>query len=326
MQSFPKGALRTCACAWFVCSLWLFSTEAAAQVARKPVATVRTVSIRTAGNSIAKDAGGDLELQITTSQPITPQAHIAINPYRLVIDFPDSSPGAELHNLAVNRGDVKGIRVGLFARNPPVTRVVVDLKAPIVYQVSPSGPNVVLKLSSAARATAMPENVPVTAAVAPKPVPRVEVHFERGMMSIHADKASLAEVLVEVRRQTGADIQIPPGADQEQVFSDLGPAPVRDVMAALLNGSRFNFVLAGSDSDPNALRSVILTARTGGVSMPAESSSPQVDSTPPQQFSSTMQPDASRQDMRRPPEAVEPPMPVEQEDPGDTPPPVPPSL
>jgi hypothetical protein len=141
------------------------------------------------------------------------------------------------------------------------------------------------------------------------------------MMSIHADKASLAEVLVAVRRQTGAEIEIPPGADQDQVFFDLGPAPVQDVMAALLNGSRFNFVLAGSDSDPNALRSVILTARTGGVSMPANTASPQVDSTPVQQFPPNMQSDAARQDMRRPPEAVEPQMPVEQEDPGDTPPP-----
>ncbi len=312
-------------CAWFACSAGMFPTDSAAQISRIPVATVRTVSIRNLENIAGKDAVGDLELQITTSQPVTPQAQILISPYRLVIDFPNSSPGAELHNLMVNRGDVKGIRVGLFARNPPVTRVVLDLKAPIVYQISSSGQSSVFRLSSAARATAMPENVPPTAAAPPPPAPRVEVHFKRGMMSIHADKASLAEVLVAVRRQTGAEIEIPPGADQDQVFFDLGPAPVQDVMAALLNGSRFNFVLAGSDSDPNALRSVILTARTGGVSMPANTASPQVDSTPVQQFPPNMQSDAARQDMRRPPEAVEPQMPVDQEDPGDTPPP-PPSM
>jgi hypothetical protein len=322
MQLFPKGALRAFVCAWLACSLGPFSIAGAAQiVTRKPVATVRTVSIRNAGA-----ATGDLELQITTSQPVTPQAQIVVSPYRLVIDFPDSSPGDDLHNLAVNRGDVKAIRVGLFAKNPPVTRVVVDLKAPIVYQISPSGQSVVFKLSPAMRATAMPESVPVAAVAPPKPAPRVEVHFNQGIMSIHADKASLAEVLVEVRRQTGADIQIPPGADQEQVFSDLGPAPVQDVMASLLNGSRFNFVMAGSDIDPNALRSVILTARTGGVSMPAESS-PQVEATPQQQFPSTTQPEAARPDMRTPPDAaVQPQMPAEQEDPGDTPPPAPPSM
>ncbi len=324
MHHFPKGALKTYVCAWFACSVWFFPTATAAQiVTRKPVATVRTVSVRNGVNNAARDASGDLELQITTSQPLTPRTQIVVSPYRLVLDFPDASPGSELHDLAVNRGDVKGIRVGLFASNPPVTRVVVDLKGPIGYQVSPSGQTVIVKLNSAASAAAMPGNAPVAAVAIPKPAPRVEVHFKQGMMSIHADKASLAEVLMEVRRQTGADIQIPPGADQEQVFTDLGPASARDVMAALLNGSRFNFVLAGSDSDPNALRSVILTSRSGGgASMPAQSS-PQVESAPPQQFSA-VQPEA-RPDMRRPPEGVEPQMPVEQEDPGDTPPPAPPS-
>jgi AMIN domain len=326
MQRFSKRApvSRALVCAWFAGSLCLIASNAAAQVSRIPVATVRTVSIRSGVNGVGKDAGDDLELQITANQAVTPQAQIVISPYRLVIDFPNSLPGAALHNLAVNRGDVKGIRVGLFARNPPVTRVVLDLKAPIVYQVSSSGQNVVFKLSSATRATAMPDNTPAAAVVPPKPEPHVEVDFKRGLMTIHADKATLAEVLVEVRRKTGADIQIPPGADQEQVFTDLGPAPARDVMGALLNGSRFNFVVVGADNDPNALRSVILSARTG-VSMPAVSS-PQMDATAQQPFSNAVQPDPSRQDMRRPPEGVEPQMPAEQEDPGDTPPPTPPSL
>jgi AMIN domain len=314
MQGFSKRALI---CLWFAGS---FCLAAAAQSAT----TIRAVSVVNA-NAAGKDAGDDLELQITTSQPVTPQAQIVVGPYRLVIDFPNSSPAAELRNLLVNRGDVKGIRVGLFAKNPPVTRVVLDLKAPIVYQVSSSGQSVVFKLSSASRATAMPSNVPepapvAAAAVAP-PKPRVEVYFNRGLMSIHADNATLAEVLIEVRRQTGAEIQIPPGADQEQVFTDLGPAPARDVMSALLNGTRFNFVVVGSASDPNALRSLILTLKSGGVSMPAESSSAQ-DSPSQQQFPNAMQRDASRQDMRNPPDSpVQPQMPVEQEDPGDTPPP-----
>jgi hypothetical protein len=98
------------------------------------------------------------------------------------------------------------------------------------------------------------------------------------------------------------------------------------VMSSLLNGTRFNFVVVGSASDPNALRSLILTPKSGGVSMPAESSSAQ-DPTPQPQFPNVMQRDASRQDMRNPPDSpVQPQMPVEQEDPGDTPPPSPPGM
>ena len=36
--------------------------------------------------------------------------------------FPDSLPGKDLHNQAINRGEVKDIRVGVFAEHPPVTR------------------------------------------------------------------------------------------------------------------------------------------------------------------------------------------------------------
>jgi hypothetical protein len=311
MQNLTKKAL---AFACLASSLSMLATGAAAQT------TVQTLSILDRG----KDAGDNVQLQITTSQPVTPQAQIIVSPYRLVIDFPNSSPGSELRNLAVNRGDVKDIRVGLFAKNPPVTRLVVDLKAPIVYQVSPSGQNLVFTLSSATRATAMPEKAEADAAVPPKALSHADVHFKQGMMSIHADKVSLAEVLLDVHRATGADIQIPPGAAQEQVFFDLGPAPAREVMAALLNGSNFNFVVVGSDRDPNTLRSVILTSKNaGGASMPIDPSVQPGEAIPPQQFSNTMVPDASRQDMRTLPDmGPQPEIPAgDQEDPGDTPPP-----
>jgi len=45
-------------------------------------------------------------------------------------------------------------------------------------------------------------------------------------------------------QQTGAEIEIPSAT--ERVVTHLGPGPARDVMADLLNGSRFNYVLLGS--------------------------------------------------------------------------------
>ena len=82
--------------------------------------------------------------------------------------------------------------------------------------------------------------------------------FENGRLRIHADKATLAQVLFEVQRQTQAEIAIPAGAEQEQVVADLGPAPARDVLAALLNGSAYNFVFVGTEL---TLEQVILTRR-----------------------------------------------------------------
>lgn len=82
--------------------------------------------------------------------------------------------------------------------------------------------------------------------------------FVNGLLSIHAEKATLAQVLFEVQRQTHADIAIPAGAEQEEVAADLGPAPARDVLAALLNGSHYNFIFVGNEL---SLDQVILTRR-----------------------------------------------------------------
>jgi hypothetical protein len=100
---------------------------------------------------------------------------------------------------------------------------------------------------------------PVSEAQAPPPPPPpVTVTFENGMLHIHADKATLAQVLFEVQRQTQAEIAIPAGAEQEQVAAEIGPAPARDVLGSLLNGSAYNFVFVGNESK---LERVILTRR-----------------------------------------------------------------
>jgi hypothetical protein len=98
------------------------------------------------------------------------------------------------------------------------------------------------------------EQVP---AVAPR------VHFSGGELSIVAHNSTLSDVLKEVREQTGAEFEIPPNAN-ERVVADLGPGPARSVLADLLNGTHFNYVMVGSTTDPTAIQSIILTPRTGG--------------------------------------------------------------
>ena len=100
--------------------------------------------------------------------------------------------------------------------------------------------------------------VPAPVVAAPPPQPQVTVTFTNGMLTIHSDKATLAQVLFQVQQQTQAEIAIPAGAEQERVISDLGPAPAREVLASLLNGSPYNFIFMGSES---SLERVILTRR-----------------------------------------------------------------
>ena len=107
--------------------------------------------------------------------------------------------------------------------------------------------------------TAHPAAVASSTSQSPAPPkPSVAVGFSNGMLSIRADKATLAQVLFEVQRQTQAEIAIPAGAEQEQVVVDLGPAPARDVLGSLLNGSPYNFIFVGGELN---LEKVILTRR-----------------------------------------------------------------
>ena len=99
------------------------------------------------------------------------------------------------------------------------------------------------------------------ATVPPEPAqPVVSVTYENGMLRILADKATLSQVLYEVHLRTQAEIAIPAGAEQEKVVADLGPAPARDVLAELLNGSAYNFIFIGEEL---SLQRVILTRRAG---------------------------------------------------------------
>jgi hypothetical protein len=96
-----------------------------------------------------------------------------------------------------------------------------------------------------------------TPAVAP------QVSYQSGQLTILAPNSNLGDILRAVRKQTGAEMEIPANAN-ERVVTQLGPAPAREVIAELLNGSRFNYVLLGSPADANALTRVVLVAKTGG--------------------------------------------------------------
>jgi hypothetical protein len=226
------------------------------------------------------DSQKEVEIEIETSDRVVPQINVLTGPDRLVVDFVNAVPGALLHNQAVNRGEVKSLRVGLFSSDPPVTRVVLDLNGPQRYQVFPSRRSVILKVGGVAGAEAAGVNaasgaaltnasyaVPAVQVPAPAPTPvkpPLEVSFRGGLLSISSNKASLSEILSAVHERTGAEIAIPAGAEQEKVVAELGPAPAPEVLAHLLNGTQFNFLILSSPTTPGALDRVILTSRPDG--------------------------------------------------------------
>jgi len=238
---------------------------------------------------------GQVEIEIEASDRIVPRANIITGPDRLIIDFVNAVPGAQLRNQKVNREEVKNLRVGLFSSNPPVTRVVLDLNGPQPYQVFPSGRTVIVKIggggnreASASRPVSGPVLVNTnyashaTLSVAPEPVaprPPLEVSFVNGQLSISSNKATLSEVLFAVHERTGAEIAIPAGAEQEKVAAELGPAPAPEVLSHLLNGSKFNFLILSSATNPQVLDRVILSSRPEGPMPPPRPQARVVDDT-----------------------------------------------
>jgi hypothetical protein len=102
--------------------------------------------------------------------------------------------------------------------------------------------------------------------LAPLPLEQVptvppQVSYRNGELTIVAHNSTLGDVLRAVRKQTGANFDVPPNAT-ERVVTDLGPGPARDVLAALLNGSHFDYVILGSISDPTQIERLVLTPKT----------------------------------------------------------------
>jgi hypothetical protein len=252
--------------------------------------SVAQTSIRQVKVLGSKDA---VEIEVQASERLVPKTQVLTGPDRLVIDFPDAIPGAQLRSQSVGRGEVKDVRVGLVQSKPPVTRLVLDLKTAQSFQVFPYGRTLIIKVSNAkvldAKATSakssnsrddsdefegFPPEQPtrpglvVANYVAGSERVRIEqqtkpleVFFRDGLLTIKSNKANLSEVLFAVQQRTGAEIAIPSGAEQEQVVAYLGPASAPEVLARLLNGSKFNYLVVSAASDPRQLDRVILTPR-----------------------------------------------------------------
>lgn len=231
----------------------------------------------------SKDA---VEIEVQASERIVPQTLVLTGPDRLVIDFANTVPSSELRSQSVDRGQVKSLRIGLFQSKPPITRVVVDLKSAQSYQVFPYGRTVMIKVMGGgadvsavnypSQAATHPSLVTANYTTSAEPIsvmpaeepPPLDITYRNGLLGIRANKATLSEVLYAVQQRTGAEVSIAAGAEQEKVVADIAPGPAPEVLARLLNGSRFNFLILSAVDNPQRLDRVILSARPDGAFMP----------------------------------------------------------
>jgi hypothetical protein len=101
-----------------------------------------------------------------------------------------------------------------------------------------------------------------------------DVSFQGGQLVIVARNSTMGDVLNAVKQKTGASVEMP-ASSSERVVGKFGPGAPRDVMAQLLNGSHFDYVLLGSPADPGALKKVVLMARVSGPQPQQQQQQPQ---------------------------------------------------
>src|SRR5437588_4027690 len=111
--------------------------------------------------------GADVTIQIILTGAVKPSVETATDPDRLVLVLPGTLSDAKQKHFPLDANGVRGVRMGLNSANPPVTRVVVDLKEAHAYTLSTEGNAITLRVQSPESAAATRRNGPVPAASAP---------------------------------------------------------------------------------------------------------------------------------------------------------------
>jgi hypothetical protein len=148
-----------------------------------------------------------------------------------------------------------------------------ELSEPLKPQSRPPA-NQSAKKSAAKKAAAIPAAEPGPAPPQVKPpvplrpsqMPAVppRVSYQNGMLTIVAENSTMADVIAQVRSATGVKIETVGGPSGERIAARIGPAPVREVILSLVQGSQYDFIILGALNDPQAVERVILTPKVGG--------------------------------------------------------------
>ncbi|HEY6270855.1 MAG TPA: AMIN domain-containing protein [Terriglobales bacterium] len=114
-------------------------------------------------------------LEIIASRPIVPTIQSANKPPRLIIDLPDAQMGPVEKRIAVKQEGIIAIRSEQYRQKPPVSRIVVDLIAPLAYTWDAAGNRLMIRLQPAGDENAAKKPVlpPVAAMLAKANAPAV---------------------------------------------------------------------------------------------------------------------------------------------------------
>ena len=159
-------------------------------------------------------------------------------------------------------------------RQPATTPVVPGTGA----QSTPAGSAVPAAPETPASVNNKPQNSPAQVMIGPPaplpPTPEqmpptpAKITYQNGMLSIESTNARLSDILNGIHNKTGIQFEgMQPG--QDRVAGKFGPAPADEVLAGLLRGSRFDYIIIGVPDNPAVVQRVILSPNAGAGASPA---------------------------------------------------------
>jgi hypothetical protein len=175
-------------------------------------------------------------LEILATRPLTPKLQTVEGPLRLVVDLPNSTLSATRKKIPFRNEQIKDIRVDQYQSD--VTRVVVDLAAPVRYSWDAMGNRLRIRMSADEAASAKPPSVPAfTAGVQPAAVP-VAVGTSGSLVETGSRVASGSSITAGdetaiLRLTRGGEVRVCPGTTVSVSTSSNG----NDLMLGMNRGA-----------------------------------------------------------------------------------------
>lgn len=224
------------------CALVLAASVALPAFPRAQPAAVQSVRVVSASDGAT--------VEITSTQPLTPQLQTVEAPLRLVIDLPGSTLNTPRRTIVFRSAQINGIRMNQFQAEPAVTRIVVDLASPVRYTWEASGHRLSIRIHADEAATAKPATVPaVTPGTQPIAVPYTEgasgALVEAGSRVASGSSITAGEQTSLLRLTRGGEVRVCPGTTLSVATSPSG----QELMLGMNTGAIETHYHLGESSD-----------------------------------------------------------------------------
>lgn len=170
-------------------------------------------------------AADSVQIEISSSQPVTPRLSTLKSPNRLLVEFPETVVASSQNKIAVGSAGVKGVRVGMDGKTPPTTSVVIDLEKELAYDLTPGAAGkVILTLHAQGAAPSVAKNSPAPVKAAPAAAPKAATPVSQPQV---AGKPAAVPTKVAVAKGPVVVAPAPASKPDPKQQTKVAPAPVK---------------------------------------------------------------------------------------------------